>query len=344
MPLPMTSGKACKHSVDSVEHRSGLRSWLLLGRVSNLPTVWSNTLVGLALGGLMTSQVNGELGTEGVVIPSSILVLTAMFIMSLFYIGGMLLNDAFDAKIDAIERPERPIPRGDVSRLLVFIIGFSLLISGVILIALIATSVSMGSGEDAVWATSSAIALGLCIVFYNVWHKSNPLSPLIMGMCRVFVYTTTAWLIAGAFNFQLLLAIVGLLGYLAGLTAIAKQENLNQIKNRWPLFLLFFPVLCWFGAGEGNVVTLFASLSLVVWILIAFRILLLGKPGGIPKAVGFMLAGISLVDAVALAALASLSSSSFVVSGVFTTEYLWIVVCFICFGLTLFFQRIIPGT
>ena len=35
--------------------------------------------------------------------------------MSLFYVGGMYLNDYFDRAIDARERPERPIPAGDIS-------------------------------------------------------------------------------------------------------------------------------------------------------------------------------------------------------------------------------------
>ena len=31
------------------------------------------------------------------------------------YLGGMVLNDVFDARLDAVERPERPIPSGRVS-------------------------------------------------------------------------------------------------------------------------------------------------------------------------------------------------------------------------------------
>ena len=34
---------------------------------------------------------------------------------SLLYLSGMVLNDVFDAEIDADERPERPIPSGRVS-------------------------------------------------------------------------------------------------------------------------------------------------------------------------------------------------------------------------------------
>ena len=58
-----------------------LSVWLRLGRVSNLPTVWSNVLTGLALVGALQPD-------------ASLLVL--VLALSLFYVGGMYLNDAFD--------------------------------------------------------------------------------------------------------------------------------------------------------------------------------------------------------------------------------------------------------
>lgn len=52
-----------------------------LGRISNLPTVWTNTVAGVVLAG-------GSLHEGG--LPA----LLAAF--TLFYTGGMFLNDAFD--------------------------------------------------------------------------------------------------------------------------------------------------------------------------------------------------------------------------------------------------------
>ena len=71
-----------------------LTPYLLLGRVSNLPTVWTNTLAGATLAG-------------AAVTPGRLVLLAAAF--SLLYTGGMYLNDAFDREVDARERPERPI-------------------------------------------------------------------------------------------------------------------------------------------------------------------------------------------------------------------------------------------
>ena len=93
---------------------------LRLGRVSNLPTVWSNSLAGLMLAG-------GGLTVE--LAPN--LILGLFLIMSLFYVGGMYLNDAFDRHIDAVERPERPIPAGLVSARTVYLAGYGMLALGI---------------------------------------------------------------------------------------------------------------------------------------------------------------------------------------------------------------------
>src|SRR5687768_15020577 len=53
---------------------------------------------------------------------------------SAFYEGGMFLNDAFDAEIDAKQRPGRPIPSGQVSRSTVYLLGFGLLAAGLVVL------------------------------------------------------------------------------------------------------------------------------------------------------------------------------------------------------------------
>src|SRR5258708_39014647 len=81
-----------------------------LGRVSNLPTVWTNVLAGVALAALE---------------PEWKVVLPVGLAVSLLYVAGMYLDDAFDRGPDA--RVERPIPRGEVSARLVFKAGFGVM-------------------------------------------------------------------------------------------------------------------------------------------------------------------------------------------------------------------------
>ena len=69
------------------------KAFLILGRISNLPTVWSNCLAAYILseGGV----------SETVEIEKFILLnLGATFL----YLGGMFLNDAFDANFDRKHR------------------------------------------------------------------------------------------------------------------------------------------------------------------------------------------------------------------------------------------------
>ena len=93
---------------------ASMRTYLVLGRVSNLPTVWTNVLAGTVLSMAVPGLSNGQL-------------LTLLVAMSLFYLGGMYLNDAFDAEIDAAERSDRPIPTGKIGEGQVWALGFAML-------------------------------------------------------------------------------------------------------------------------------------------------------------------------------------------------------------------------
>ena len=104
---------------NSTSRRSKTRVWLELGRVSNLPTVWSNVLAGAVLAGASA----GALWQSTTALP-------LLLALTLFYLGGMYLNDACDAEIDARERADRPIPRGDIDRLTVALLGAGMLALG----------------------------------------------------------------------------------------------------------------------------------------------------------------------------------------------------------------------
>ena len=104
---------------------------LRLGRISNLPTVWTNTLVGVTLAGGASFDARVPL---------------LMVALSLFYIGGMFLNDAFDREFDARTRPDRPIPAGQVTASTVFGSGFGMLGIGVLLLVVVGYAFADGTG------------------------------------------------------------------------------------------------------------------------------------------------------------------------------------------------------
>jgi len=253
--------------------------------------------------------------------------------MSLFYVGGMYLNDAFDADIDALERPERPIPSGQVSRRTVYTVGFALLGLGELLLLWI------GSGAEGLarWLPAVAgLALASTVILYNAHHKNNPLSPALMGACRMLVYITAGITIMVPLPALVWLGAILLFCYLIGLTYVAKQENLGTVKNLWPLVFLAAPVLFilfrGFTAGDAagvdpSVVLLSAALS--GWIIYAVSLVVSHKPGSIPRAVVSLIAGISLLDALMIASAGVPLLAAVAVCG---------------FVLTLMFQRYVPGT
>ena len=287
-----------------------IKTALQLGRVSNLPTVWSNTLAGVALAG--SNPLNGNL-------------LILMFAMSLAYIGGMFLNDAFDRKIDAKERPERPIPSKQVKASEVFAAGFTLLTGSVLFAAI--TAMSWGHNVLLVFVLS--VTLSGTIVLYDMWHKDNPYSPVIMGACRVLVMLIAGFAAADSPSVVLYYGALVMLCYLIGLTYTAKQENLGEVKNLWPLALLVAPLLYGLMKSITDFQVLPAVIILALWSGFSLYIVKRRNKGDIPKAVVSMIAGISLVDALLISTVSSLPIASIAVAA---------------FCLTLFLQRYIAGT
>lgn len=282
-----------------------------LGRVSNLPTVWSNCIAGIALAGSLI----GDFRTLFVVVA-----------LSLFYIGGMFLNDAYDAKIDAAERPERPIPSGQISQAAVFKWGFAMMGASVALLLLIGVLPADGTG---IWPAVSGLVLAGLIVLYNRHHKNNPISPLIMGLCRVLVYLTAGICFVAALPAPLLIGALLLVCYLIGLTYVAKQENFGSVEKLWPLAFLAAPLLYGLYLSIQNISVLPFWLLLVLWVGFALTFIRRRAPGDIPRAVISLIAGISLLDAVMVAS---------------TGNVAWAIVAVCFFALTLFFQKFIAGT
>jgi 4-hydroxybenzoate polyprenyltransferase len=192
--------------------------------------------------------------------------------------------------------------------------------------------VAIGYGPDGGTGWRAPFAGGLlagAIVLYDVWHKANPLSPLIMGLCRLLVYVTAALAVAGFVPANVAVAAAVALSYLIGLTYAAKQETLGRITNAWPLGFLAVAVVYAGWAATTGLAGFLAAAAFVAWLAYAMQFLL--KPGrvNVPRAVVSLIAGLCLLDAVFIAAaghgwLALLAAAAFL--------------------LTLALQRHVPGT
>ena len=272
---------------------------LRLGRVSNLPTVWTNAALGAVLSGA----------------PAPGPVLLAALSLTLLYLGGMWLNDAFDAEIDAAERSSRPIPSGQIGRGAVFMVGGGLLLGGVVLAA-----IAGGGGI--------ALCLAAAILLYDWSHKRTVLAPAIMGVTRALAVLLGAAL-AGGVTGAAILAGLGLMAYVAGLTYAARGEARDRLGRAWPLAVLAVPIALALWAGWGSVLGLVVWAALALAVALALRGLARRAPGDVPRAVSLLIAGIALHDAIWMAGAGATFAAALAV---------------LAFGLTLAAQRLVPGT
>ena len=179
--------------------RSKWRAFLLLSRISNLPTVWSNVIAGAVASGAPLAPFDIGWLAAG---------------MSFLYTAGMLLNDLFDRHSDAKYRPDRPLPAGDVRFVEVMRAAMIMMAIGVAMIA--------GRGGAAATLPWCG-ALVLAIVYYNWRHKRDPLGPLWMGICRGLVYCAAASAVAAFVSTRVFIAAGAMTLYVVVLTRIAKR-------------------------------------------------------------------------------------------------------------------------
>lgn len=142
-----------------------LGTLLVLGRISNLPTVWSNCLAAWLLNG-------------GGSCPAFLLLCCGA---TLLYIGGMFLNDAFDVAFDREFRQERPIPSGHIAACDVWWFGGLLVFFGWLLLFLLGNPVAL-----------LALLLVAVIVLYDAVHKRTEVAPFLMALCRFLLYVVAA--------------------------------------------------------------------------------------------------------------------------------------------------------
>ncbi|HTH48371.1 MAG TPA: UbiA family prenyltransferase [Candidatus Limnocylindria bacterium] len=253
------------------------RTLLVLGRASNLPTVWSNCFAGWVLGGGGSWRVLFQLGLGG----------------TLLYLGGMYLNDAFDASFDRQFRRERPIPSEAIGEPLVWQLGFAQLALGWLLLALL-------GWDSALLATLLVIA----VLVYDAVHKAVAFSPVLMAACRFFLLLVAASAGAEGVTGEGIWNAFGLAGWIVGLSYVAKRESTTGRLQRWPLaplaLPLFFAALYNFH-GESQTRALVLALALVGWAAWCLRRTFQTGTRNLGLTVSGLLAGICLVDCLAVA-------------------------------------------
>nr|WP_214460465.1 UbiA-like protein EboC [Flavihumibacter fluvii] len=174
-------------------------------RPANIVTSIADVLAGVAISGII---LNGA----GFAEPVLQVVLLCISTIGL-YGGGVVFNDVFDAELDKIERPERPIPMGIISVKEASLLGIILLLAGIIAAFL----VNPVSGIISVVIAAAAI-------IYDKWGKHHAfLGPVNMGLCRGLNLLLGVSILVAQLHVSWYLAIVPVI-YIAAITMISRGE------------------------------------------------------------------------------------------------------------------------
>ena len=148
---------------------------------------------------------------------------------SLLYSAGMALNDFFDRRQDARERPTRPIPSGHISPRRAATIGWTLLVGGV----------AMGWAAGAVagdWRPGAvATLLAATVTAYDALLKPTPAGPLAMGACRLLNVLLGMSVAPEPWQAVHWVTAAGIGVYVVGVTIFARTEAVRS--RRWQLAL-----------------------------------------------------------------------------------------------------------
>ncbi len=183
-------------------------AYLRLMRPANIVTAVADICLGFAASGA-AAQLSVQDFTIDTIAPLIWLSLSTIGL----YGGGVVMNDVFDAELDKVERPERPIPSGLATKSGATILGFGLLLFGIAM----AWQVSLLS-------MLIAVAVAVLAVTYDAWGKHQKyLGPINMGMCRGGNLLLGVSAIAPMVAVHWYLAIIPIV-YIAAITMISRGE------------------------------------------------------------------------------------------------------------------------
>ena len=263
---------------------SGWRDWFTTLRAANLPTVWSNVLLGAGL-----------VAVEGVLVVPLLGVIAGT---SCIYLGGMSLNDAIDVKFDRINASTRPVASGRIGPGTAMAVGALLLLVGWFVITFTAGLSAM--------AMNLSLLLVLLVSLYQWTHRGSAIVAAgLMAACRMLVPAIAAVMMTGGIPLIVWVAIAGVGCWTIGVTTMGRGERGGEraFQCGWiwllvaavaiPLVAALAPMGDIAGAAAGLLIIL------VAWIPAAARQL---RAGHIGQGVCWAIAGFAVLDSAMLLA------------------------------------------
>ena len=178
--------------------------YLQIMRPANIITAWADILLGYAAANALTGGIEN---LDFITLGALILATTGL------YGGGVVFNDVCDAKLDFVERPERPIPNGKVSLREAITLGTVLLLVGIVAAATVSNLSAILAG-----------IVALTALVYDKYGKHHTfLGPLNMGACRGGNLLLGVSAVPAAVGDRWYLALIPII-YIAAITAISQGE------------------------------------------------------------------------------------------------------------------------
>jgi len=261
------------------------KAFLQLMRPANIVTSVSDVLAGIAISGFFFAH---SFNTNQV-LPVLLLCISTIGL----YGGGVVFNDIFDAKLDSIERPERPVPSGIVTIKEATTLGIILLLVGIIS----AFAYNFFSGLI-------AFIIAITAVVYDKWGKHHAiLGPINMGLCRGLNLLLGISIVTSSLIQWWYIAFVPII-YIASITMISRGEvhggNKNLLFVASLLYVLVIGFIFYF-ALANKVAIIFTVIFLLAFAWSIFNPLLkaIKQPIGknIGKAVKAGVIGLILMNA-----------------------------------------------
>jgi 4-hydroxybenzoate polyprenyltransferase len=261
-----------------------LRAYLELLRPPNVMTAVADVLAGSAVAGL----------GRGRSLPWLIASTACL------YAGGVVLNDVFDRRLDAVERPERPLPSQRVPVRAAASLGAALLVAG-IAFATMATPA----------AAAIAVSIAALVLLYDAWGKHQRIvGPINMGLCRGFNLLLGIAAVPAALYGHWPLGLLSLV-YIGGVTIVSRGEVHGGKAGAAVLALVSLTAvviaLAIIAAGAGSRGLIALALTVVLgWRVLPpfWNVYKDSGPASIRRAVKTGVLSLVLVDAVISAAYA----------------------------------------
>jgi len=267
--------------------------YLRLMRPANIITSVADVLAGIA--------ISGYLANQSFQIQNLIPILLLCFSTIGLYGGGVVFNDVFDAALDKIERPERPIPIGLITITEASAAGALMLIAGII-------SARISSPASGIIAFLIAVSA----LVYNKWGKHHSfLGPVNMGLCRGLNLLLGISIVPSAVNNWWFLAVVPII-YIASITMISRGEVHGGSRNTLYIAALFYSIviilILYFALIKGSVLFSLVFLLPFAWMIFNPLLKAIKEPAGknIGKAVKAGVLALILMNAAWAAAFGAL--------------------------------------